>query len=211
MRATITASAPTYGLDPAQATAYTALHTAFVSAHAIAVNPNTNSKANINAKKVAKDQLLTDPNGAWALVNIVQAYPGTTDEVRGRLGLRIADDPTPVPAPATPPDLSILSTFGRTIKVRLRDQDSLENRGKPQGVQGATVLYHVGETAATDPAQWTFALNTSKTAFDVDIPGSVEAGSKIWLVAFWFNARKESSPASSFEYTRISEGLAQAA
>ncbi len=46
---------------------------------------------------------------------------------------------------------------------------------------------------------------------DVQIPASVTAGSKVWLTAFWFNARKQSSPAALPESTRVSDGMAQAA
>ncbi len=210
--ALINASPMNYGLTLPQGAAYTVLHDAFAAAYAAAVNPNTNSKANVNAKNVAKENLLYGAGGAWELVNIVQAFPGTDDTERGQLGLRIPDvSPTPVPAPAVAPDLSIISTFGRTIKVRLRDQSNPDSRGKPEGVQGATVIYHVGETVPSDPAQWTFAMNVSRTVFDVELPASVAAASKVWLTAFWFNARKESSPAASPEYTVISDGVSQAA
>ncbi len=203
----------TYGLDATQATAYTGLHVAYATAYSTAITPTTNSKANVNAKNQTREQLLNGLGGAWELVNIIQAFPGTTNIIRGDLGLRIPDtEPTPVPAPKTAPDLSIISTAGRVIKVRLRDQDSEDNRGKPDGVQGATVLYHVSEeTPPNDPAVWTFAMNASKTAFDVEIPGTVAAGAKVWLTAFWFNARKDSSAASTFENTRISDQLPLAA
>lgn len=207
----ITSSAATYGLDAAQAAGYNVLHNAFVSAYNIAANPNTNSKANVNAKNVAKESLLNDPNGAWELVDIVQAFPGTTDTMRGQLGIRIPADPTPVGAPTTAPDLSIISTFGKTIKVRLRDQLNPDSRGKPPGVQGATIVYHVGDTVPSDPAEWSFSMNVSKTVFDVELPASIPAASKVWLTAFWFNARKESGPACQPVSTNIAGGLAQAA
>lgn len=210
--ALITADPVQYGLDLAQAGAYATLHAAYAAAHATATNPNTNSKANINAKNQAKQQLLYGPGGAWQLVNIVQAFPGTTNDMRGQLGLRIPDlEPTPVPPPGTAPDLSILATMARVIKVRLRNQEAPDSRGKPRGVHGATVLYHVGEDAPADPSQWIFSINTSKTLFDVDIPATVAAGSKVWLTAFWFNARMQSSPAAVPEFTRVSDGMAQAA
>jgi hypothetical protein len=202
----------TYGLTAAQATAFRDLFLDYQAAYSTAINPNTNSKANVGIKNNAKHTLLNATNGAWELVDIVQAFPGTTNDMREQLGLRYVDTPpTPIPAPAVAPDLSVVSSFARTIKVRLRDQENPDRRGKPNGVQGATVLYHVGETAPAEPSQWIFAMNTSRTVFDVDIPASVTAGSKVWLTAFWFNNRKEASPAATPESVRISEGLAQAA
>ena len=210
--AKITATPVLFGLTAAQATSYASLHAGFAARYAASVNPNTNSRAAINAKNVARETLLNGAGGAWELVDIVQAFPGTTDIMRGELGLRIPDvSPTPVPPPGDPPDLSIISTAGRTIKVRLRDQQNPDRRGKPAGVQGATILYFPGDVAPQDPSEWTFAMNTSRTQEDVSIPASVPAGTKVWLTAFWFNARKQTSQAATFESTRISDGLAQAA
>ena len=211
--AKITATPETFGLTAAQATAYNVLHSAYASAYAAANNPNTNSKTTIGNKNNAREALLYNSGGAWQLVNIVQAFPGTTNDMRNELGLRIRDaEPTPVPAPPTAPDLSIVSTVGRTLTVRLRDQENPDRRGKPDGADGATVLYFVGDdTPPNDPAVWTFAANTSRTLFDVEIPVAVPAGSKVWLAAFWFNQRKESSPTSAFEFTRISDQLGMVA
>lgn len=209
----ITATPAAFGLTAAQAAAFAPLHTSYRSAYHAATNPNTNSKQSVIAKNQAKEALLNGPGGAWELVNIVQAFPNTTNAMRGELGLRIPDtEPTPVPPPETAPDLSILATMGRTIQIRLRDQENPHRRGKPDGVQGATVLYHVSEeTPPNDPAVWTFLGNTSQTLLDVEIPQAVAAGSKVWLTAFWFNARKQSSPAAAFEFTRISDALPIAA
>jgi hypothetical protein len=210
--AKITAMPLTYGLTAAQAAAYAALHAAWTAAYNAAVNPNSNSKQAIIAKNQMKEMLLNGPGGAWELVDIVQAFPGTTDAMRGELGLRIPDAaPTPVPDPATAPDLSIIATMGRLVRVRLRDQANPDRRGKPAGVQGATVLFFAGETAPADPALWVFAANTSRTLLDVEIPAGVAAGTRVWLTAFWFNARKAASPAAAPESTRISDGLAAAA
>ncbi|HWB18661.1 MAG TPA: hypothetical protein VG711_00050 [Phycisphaerales bacterium] len=208
----ISATPTTYGLTAAQATAYATLSTAYSNAYNAVVNPNTNSKQAVITKNQAKEALLYGSGGAWALVNIVQAFPGTTNSMRGALGLRIpAPSPKPIPAPEFAPDLSIVSTAGRSVKVRLRDQENPDRRGKPDGVQGATILFYVGETAPADPAQWIFSNNTSKTSFDVEIPATVLPGAKVWLTAFWFNNRKESGPAAIPESTRVSDGLAAAA
>jgi hypothetical protein len=208
----ITATPEAFGLTAAQATAYAALHAAFAAAYEVAIEPSTNSKSAINAKNVAKESLVNGPGGARQLVAIVQAFPGTTDPMRTDLGLKVRDyEPTPAPVPALAPNLSIVSSVGRTVAIRLRDASNSRNRGKPEGVQGAAVLTHVGETPPADPQQWALAFNTSLTSCDVVFPMSVPAGSKVWITSFWFNARKQSGPAAAAQTAVISDGLAQAA
>jgi hypothetical protein len=206
--AKITATPVRYGLTAAQATAYTPLHTAYATALAAVTNPNTNSKQAVIAKNQAKENLLRAPGGAWELVDIVQAYPGTTDAFRGELGLRIKDvEPTPVPAPVNPPLLAIVSTLNRAVKLKLKDITDLERRGKPEGVDGAAIVYHVGETAPLDPTKWVFLMNTSKTTVDAELPAGVPANSSVWFTAMWFNQRKESSPPATAQQAFIGGGL----
>lgn len=210
--ARVSASPAMYGLSVAQAGVYSGLHAAFAAAYATARSPNTNSKANVNAKNVAREQLLNGSGGARALVNIVQAFPGTTDDMRAQLGLRIRDrDLSPIAAPSAAPSLTVLYAIGRLVKVRLRDRQSADRRGKPEGALGATVLYCVGEGPSEHLSNWSFAMNTSRPVFDVEIPGQVPAGSQVWLTAFWFNARMEVSPSATPASVHISQGLAAAA
>src|SRR5690606_25184864 len=120
--ALITAEPEKYGLNPAQVTAYGHLHNEFANAYATATNPATNSKANVEIKNNAKAAMLDGPNGARQLVNIIQAYPGTTTNIRTELNIRIPNmDPSPVPPPTPSPDLDIMATFGHTIRVRLHE------------------------------------------------------------------------------------------
>lgn len=206
--ALISATPTTFGLTALQATAYGALNATWLNAFDTATKPSTNSKSNIIAKNQAKQDLLYGPGGARELVDIVQAFPGTTNAMRGDLGLRIpASNPAPIPVPTEPPLLSILSTSGRGLEIRLRDKENPDRRGKPVGVQGATVLYYVGENTPADPSQWMFLLNESRTLFDADIPPVVAAGQKVWITAFWFNNRKQSGPVASPESVRVDDGL----
>lgn len=198
-----------FGLTSAQADAYRPLSSAYVSAHQMVINPNTNSKQAVIAKNQAKFNLLRSPGGAWDLVDIVQAFPGTTDAMRGELGLRIKDlEPTPVPAPPNAPMLTIVATLNRTVKMTVRDIIDQNRRAKPEGVDGATILYHVGATAPQDASQWTFAMNTSKTAVDVLLPAGVPANSVVWFTAMWFNQRKQTSPPATVQSVVIGGGYA---
>jgi hypothetical protein len=211
-RAKIVATPETFGLDADQAARYADLHDAFAAAYATVHDPNTNCKQAYITKNEAIEALLYADGGAWPLVRIIQAHPDTTDAMRGELGLRIPERTrSEAPQPHTPPQLSIVATNARRVTVRLRDPDHPDRRGKPRGMQGATVLYHVGDDAATDPARWNFAMMSSKTVFDVEVPASVPAGSRLWLTAFWFNARKHVSTPATPRSTRIIDGVAKAA
>ena len=193
----ITTTPTVFGLTAAQATAYNALHAAFASSYALAIDPDTNSKANIAAKNLAKEALTNGPGGARQLVNIIQEFPGTTDAMRAELAIRIRDtDPTPQPIPVEAPVLTVLSQVGRVVQVRLIDAKEGESRGKPAGVAGATVLICAAEEAPLDPAAWSFCVNTTKTLVDIELVPSIAAGAKVWLIAFWRNRKDQAGPAS---------------
>ena len=201
-----------FGITVPQVAHYQTLHDEFATRFAAANNPNTNCKATVAAKNLAKELLLNSDGGAWDLVNIIQAFPGTTDAMRGTLGLRLVDvPPVRTARPDRAPQLAIMFSSGRVLKLRLRDQEHSTRRGKPDGVIGATVLYFVGDQTPEEFSQWIFAMNTSRALFDLVLPPSVPAGSKVWLTAFWFNARMQTSPAATLKCARVGEGLALAA
>jgi hypothetical protein len=205
----INATPTTYGLTAGQATAYTTVHTAFVTAFNAANSDATNSRSAIVTKNAAKAVLIAS---ARQLAGIIQSYPGTTNAMRSDLGLTVRDtQPTPVPPPANPPDVDIVSVSGNTVKLRLHDSTTPARRGKPAGVSGAAVFSFVGAAAPTDEGAWTFEGNTSKTVIDIVFPGTVAPGAKVWFTAFWFNQRKQEGPASAPVTTNIPGGGAMAA
>src|SRR5690606_26227668 len=111
--------------------------------------------------------------------------------------------------PATAPVVTIVSTLGRIVRIRLRDSVDAVSRGRPHGVAGATVLAYVGEEAPASPMEWSFLFNTSETIVDVEFSASVPPGSRVWLTAFWYNPRSQSGPAAAPVSARIGDGLAQ--
>ncbi len=208
--ALITATPTTYGLNALQATEYANLHSLFASAMTLVSNPATNSASAIQAKNTAKQNLLYGSGGGRELVDIVQAFPNTTNEMRAELNIKIKAEPTPIPPPEFAPDLSIVQTIGRSVKIRLRDAENPDSRAKPVGVKGATVLTFVGDESPTDPLGWAFCMTATRNVFDVDFPGSVPIGSKVWVTAMWFNGRGEASPAAAPAWTCLADGLGQA-
>jgi hypothetical protein len=198
--AKIVATPTAYGLTAAQATAYTALHTAFTSAYQTANNPDTRSPSNITAKNTAKENLINGTPGSEGireLAAIAQAYPAITAEQLRELGLTVRDrEPSPIPVPTVSPEIDFIPTGTRTIRIRMHNENSLRLK-KPDGVKGATVFYHVGAAAPAELKDWTFHESTTRTSLDVDLPASVAAGSQVWFTAFWFNPRSQSGPAAT--------------
>ncbi len=206
--ATLIKSTPSaYGLTEPQAAAFETLNVAFANAYAVSKGPDRGPEAT-ETKKQAKFAMIAD---ARKLVRIIQSYPGTTNELRIGLQITVPDvEPTPVPVPPTAPLVQIVSVLGRTVRIKLKSATE-DRRGLPVGVDGATVMGFVGETAPDDPMEWSLMTNTARTTVDVDFPLTVPAGSKVWLSAFWFNERKQSGPTAAAQHTYIAGGMAAAA
>ncbi len=201
-----------YGLSVQQATDYTVLHDAFVAAWNMLQDPATRTQPNTVTKNDEKAALIGGPGGIRQLVGIVQQNPATADAQRSDLRLTIRDtEPTPVPPPADSPVLTIVSTIGRVVSIRLQDLSDLNSRAKPDGVYAANVLSYVGEEPPTDLADWKIEGTFTRTMGAVTFPASVPAGSTVWITGYWLNTKGESGPAAPMQTTNVAGGLPQAA
>lgn len=199
-----------YGLKPDEADDFIAAADAFTAAYAVANSSETRTKANVAAKNTAKKAAIAQ---ARKTVAICQAWPQMTDAKRELLKITVRDsDPTPVAVPGSAPVIEVQSVSGYTIKLRLKSAEG-DGRAKPEGVTGATLFSYVGDTAPSDLGAWKFEGSvTTTTGLEVVLPGTVAAGSQVFLTAFWFNRRSESGPATMPVSTYIQGGgLSQAA
>jgi hypothetical protein len=203
----ITATPTAYGLTAAIATAYGTLHTNYATALA-ACDPNERNKILVATKNTARTAL---KNQARLLAKLVEGTSTVTDAQKLELGLNVRATPAPIPPPANAPGITVLATIGNTVKLRLFDATDAARRGKPAGVDGASVFSFVGTAAPTDESAWNFEGVTSRTRIDLVFPGTVAPGAKVWFTAFWFNNRKQSGPAATAVGTNIPGGSAMAA
>jgi hypothetical protein len=184
---------------------YTVLFDAFAAGYANARSPNANCKANIGAKNQAKAALKAN---ARMLARIVRANPAVTNDQRAKLGLTVPDPHlTPVQEPSDPPLLHVMSTYGRVVRVRLRDKFAPTRRGKPPGIAGAAILSYTGQTTSARMSDWTYHGNATRTQFAVNIPSNVPPGAKVWIAAQWYNTRGERGPVSTATATYIGDGV----
>lgn len=188
----INADPTIYGLTLTQASDYAALQTAYSTAYTTANQDATRTKPNIVAKNVAKQALI---ESSRQLVAIIQAYPGTTDQMRADLQITIRDtEPTPIDPPVNPPAIAVVSRFNRDVTLRLYDETNPTSRARPQNVIGASIFTFVGDTAPTEVSQWHFEFQTNETVATVTFPESVPHGAKVWFTAYWFNMKSQSGP-----------------
>src|SRR5690606_14379757 len=84
---------------------------------------------------------------------------------------------------------------GRRVRLRLRDRESAR-RGRPRGVAGARVVYHVGERPPAEASRWTFRRLTSPTDAEAVPAVAVKPGARVWLTASSVHPRGQSGRTS---------------
>ena len=190
--AEISANFATYGLTNAQATSYATLSGNYVSKWNIATNPTTRTKVSVGEKNDARTALKI---AARDLASIINGIPTVTDPQKVALGLRVRDThPTPSPVPGESPVLTIENAGGNIIKVKLRGE-GLNKRGKPTGVKGAATYYWIGDETPSPNTPWQAFGNTGRTDFNMSFPLSLPQGTKVWVIASWYNGRGQFGPA----------------
>ena len=145
---------------------------------------------------------------AMVMVNLIQAFPTTTDDMRADLRITIRDEPpTPVPAPGDAPLVKVVSVRGRTFKLELLDARN-NRRRKPSAVGAAWLYYAVGEEM---PAfeRMTFNGSTSTAATQMVVPLDVPVGAKVWVSACWVSTSEKCGPVSLPVFAWTNHGAVQ--
>lgn len=159
------------------------------------------SKSNQKALTVAKVR---------EVVNIIQAFPGTTNAAREAMKITIPDDEnTPIPVPGSSPEVSVLRVDHRQATVQIANADG--GRAKPFGVKGACVFTYVGASVPTNPQEWRMTMLTTKRKADVVFPLDTPAGATVWITACWTNTKLQNGPVANAVSTNLPGGMAQAA
>ncbi len=197
-----------YGVTVVQLDAFNTLVTTFASAMATLQDPLTQSTPYVVAKKDARELLINDTNGIRKLVDIIQAYPGTTNQMRSELEITIRDTKnTPVPPPSTKPVLTLKGVDDNTVYFYMRDFADPDRRGKPVGVAGANIMTYVGDEPPNDFSEWTFQRMVTLTTDSVTFASTVAPLSKVWIAAAWVNSKGQTGPFSTARWTNLGGGV----
>ncbi|MGI9014232.1 MAG: hypothetical protein ACR2GY_08280 [Phycisphaerales bacterium] len=198
-----------WGLDLGQQGSFQTLVTTFSNAMAVIQDPDQKTTPNVTAKNDARELLINSTNGIRKLVDIIQAYPGTTNSMRDQINITIRDTtPTPVPAPSTKPVITLTGVDDNTIYFYLRDFADPDRRGKPEGVASAYIVTWVGDDPPQDFSAWTVGKAVTKTTDSVTVPVASAPLSKVWIAAAWMNAKAQTGPFSTAVWTNLGGGVA---
>lgn len=201
----LTATPTAFGATAAMATALEDLVDPYEAAQAVVMNPLTRTRATILIRDQARAPMKAMIR---EIARVVNAYPPITNDQRVSLGFTPRKSTaTPIGPPQECPVLEIVQTMGRMVKIRLHGQDT-NRRGKPDGVEGATVFSYVGNSAPADITLYKFEGSITRTSFNVEFPPTVPAGSQVWLCAFWFSPTSAPGPACQPVSAYLAGGVA---
>lgn len=206
--ATITPAPATYGYVVGDVTSLNTAVTGYSDALAVVDEPSTRTRVSVAAKQIAKNSLVALMRNLYKKANAANL----ANDKREALGLPIVDvEPTPIPAPAMKPGISIVKRDENIVSIQLFDPEEPNRRGRPDGVSGAAIFSFIGDEAPTTESAWNFEGNTTRMRVNVEFASTVAPGAKVWITAFFFNPRAMSGPAATPVSTYLPGGAAMAA
>lgn len=172
----------TYGLTTGQATAYTALDTAYQTALLIAQTPATRTPVTITTKDNAKAAAMAN---ARLLAAIVNAYPNTTNTMRATLGLTPrGSGPTPIPAPTTKPVMIVVGYNPLGHVLQIRDESTPDSNAKPFGSIACQVWGKAGPVAPESIDECQMLGVYTKRFLTINFASS-DAGKQMFYICRW--------------------------
>ncbi len=183
----------TYGLVVGDATAYNALHDAYVASLNAATNPATRTSVTIQTKNSDRAALVAK---ARDLVGIIQADPNTTDTHRAELGITVRDaTPTTIGAPITKPVVNVEAIGNLQHLLRIRDEATPLSNAKPQGTQGAEVFVSYGDDEPAEVSAMSYVGTATRALFTVP-HATARKHTTAWYKVRWISPRGETGPIS---------------
>jgi hypothetical protein len=184
----ITSTPSAYNVVAGDATALSALVADFVTKRTAANEPTTRTPVVIASKDVAKAALIAEMRLLYKKFNA----GNLAADKRQELGLPIIDkEPTVIPAPASKPVCQVIVSDSISHTIRVKDENTLESKRKPEGVEGYELFYSVQPVGTPPPAdlrEWASAGIGKKSDFTLAYRPE-DAGKVAHVRAIWFNPR----------------------
>jgi hypothetical protein len=173
------------GLTSEQSAQFGAVNEALQSAWSVSSVPGTRTSVAVSATREAMKNMRAV---AVPLAKVIVGNPAVDNAQLIALGLLPRAGRTPTAAIDAAPKLTILSTIGRQITVRVRDASG-KRRGRVENAWGCVLYTFVGETPPTGVQGWRCEPPVMRGTAVVHFPASCAAGTKVWFAAQWFNSK----------------------
>lgn len=174
-------NAAEWGLPADQLADLDAKHAEFAALHEKCKTASY-TKLDMQAKNEKKAALIKQEE--VFVRNNLQNNDRMTDNGRAALRIPIHDSkPTPVPAPATIPEVEISTPLPRVVRIRFRDENS-KRWGKPARVHGLECVWVIAEAQPMrieDLLHSAFSTRSPlELSFDED-----QRGKRVWFAVRW--------------------------
>lgn len=156
----LTASPSTYSLAVPDAIIVAGVTAGWAAAYLLAIDPGTRTSVTVATKDAARAsaEVIVRPYAVGISLN-----PGVSNGDKVDIGVTVRSNiPTPIPAPVTPPTISLISATPLVHQLMIRPVGS-SSKAKPAGCIATEVARSVGTVAATDPAQLSIIGQYGKT------------------------------------------------
>lgn len=163
------------------------------------VEPGVRNKSSVAVKNACRAAL---KDNARLLASIINGQASVTDAMKLDLGLTVRATPTPIPPPSIAPKIDIVSMIANALTVRLHDGTG-SRRGRPPLVQGCSIFSFVGNTPPNTVDAWKFEGSSSEMVAKIVFDPTLTPGTKVWVTAFFCNAKLQSGPAAEPVSTQI--------
>lgn len=175
----LTADPSAYGEDAPTALVVQNAYDAWAAAYLLATDPATRTAPNIADKDAAR---VTVDAAARPVAQRINARSSVTNIQRSSLGITIRKTTrTPVPAPATAPEVVLRSMVPGVARIQVRDSTTPTTKAKPAGVIGAEMQVLVDAAAGSDPSAGSLAKTITQTPNTL----SFTAGQKGQVATVW--------------------------
>jgi len=191
----ITLTPVAFGLAAPDAVALASDVSLYETSYQAATDPATKTEVTVEQKNFAKDALIARMRSYGRRIS---ANPAVTDAQKISLGLNIRDtNPSKTPAPGTRPVATVILVNGRTVRVRIADELTPNQRAKPDGVSEYELFTFVGESAPAEITAWTYQGQGTRNTVDITLPPTTASGAKVWIACRWCNRRGVPGPTSA--------------
>lgn len=175
----LTAAPATYGQTaPVALTVQTAFDT-YQTSYDTATNPGTRTSPAIAQKDADRAAFLAVVRPVAQQISKSEAV---TPENKSAIGVNLPNfSPTPIPPPATFPQLSLDGLAPGTASLRYQDSGLGTGKRKPQGAICVEIFRTVGQAPAVDPDAASYIGSYTKAPFTVSFsPAQVGKTATVW-------------------------------